>query len=395
MHLTPSDPDISTIIRKIEEGRLDLQPNFQRGEVWGKQKKQRLIDSILRGWHIPPIHVIQVADSNKQEVLDGQQRLAAIRDFFNNEFPIDGEQQPHDPRILALDGKYFDSLDGITQASIEDFTIRVLTISDYDVGEPGELFYRLNQPTNLTSAEQRNAYFGQARQQVKALVDLLLQYDFNTQTIGFSNSRMAYDDVIAKCLMTIESNSLSEKITSSLVTSRYRDSEGFHQDVVTNFEKTLHSLSLSIKNRSTKTKLNKATLYTWLLFYYQVHFALGISQQRMDEFFDSFEILKTNAENFGTESDRIAGGPSASFVRFLLAIFIDRASSRVADVSSVKLRDMVLWKFFFMSFPTTPNQNISLREIDTNLRNLERREKVNEKDLLETLSQINWEGIFS
>lgn len=33
MHLTPSDPDVATIYRKIKTARLDLQPNFQRGEV--------------------------------------------------------------------------------------------------------------------------------------------------------------------------------------------------------------------------------------------------------------------------------------------------------------------------------------------------------------------------
>ncbi len=86
MHLTPSDPDVATIYRKIKTARLDLQPNFQRGEVWGKAKKQRLIDSILRGWHIPPVHVIKVPGSEQQEVLDGQQRLVAIRDFIGNKF---------------------------------------------------------------------------------------------------------------------------------------------------------------------------------------------------------------------------------------------------------------------------------------------------------------------
>lgn len=60
---------------------MDLQPDFQRGEIWTIQKKQKLIDSILRGWKIPPIHVIHNAQS-VDEVLDGQQRLAAIRDFL-------------------------------------------------------------------------------------------------------------------------------------------------------------------------------------------------------------------------------------------------------------------------------------------------------------------------
>lgn len=104
MHLTPSDPDIATLYRKIRGDRLDLQPNFQRGEVWGKGKKQRLVDSVLRGWHIPPIHVIQVPSSERQEVLDGQQRLAAIRDFIEGQFPINGEQEPLEKYIQHLMG---------------------------------------------------------------------------------------------------------------------------------------------------------------------------------------------------------------------------------------------------------------------------------------------------
>jgi len=90
MRLLPSDPDIETIVGRINKNDLDLQPEFQRGEVWGTAKKQRLIDSILRDWHIPPIHVIENTDTARQEVLDGQQRLAANRDFAPGEFPVHG-----------------------------------------------------------------------------------------------------------------------------------------------------------------------------------------------------------------------------------------------------------------------------------------------------------------
>ncbi len=226
MHLTPSDPDIATLHRKIRQGRLDLQPNFQRGEVWGKAKKQRLIDSILRGWHIPPIHVIQVPNSDKQEVLDGQQRLAAIRDFLEGDYPINGNLDPVEKHIMELDGLSWDELPDEVAGKVEDFTIRLLTISDYKPGEPGELFYRLNQPTNLTSAEQRNAYFGEARQQVKDLSERMVELGYNREILGFSNSRMAYDDVISKFLLTLEHGTLKKKITANSVTARYRDSDG-------------------------------------------------------------------------------------------------------------------------------------------------------------------------
>src|SRR3954469_11696763 len=54
MKLLPSDPDIQTIVGRIGSGDLDLQPNFQRGEVWTTSKKKKLIDSVLRDWHVPP-----------------------------------------------------------------------------------------------------------------------------------------------------------------------------------------------------------------------------------------------------------------------------------------------------------------------------------------------------
>lgn len=40
MRLLPSDPDIQTIVARIKGGDINLQPDFQRGEVWGSPKKE-------------------------------------------------------------------------------------------------------------------------------------------------------------------------------------------------------------------------------------------------------------------------------------------------------------------------------------------------------------------
>ncbi|MEO0908549.1 MAG: DUF262 domain-containing protein, partial [Pseudomonadota bacterium] len=58
MKLTPTEPDIATIVSRIDRGDIDLQPDFQRQEVWSVKKKKRLIDTILRGWSIPPVHFV-------------------------------------------------------------------------------------------------------------------------------------------------------------------------------------------------------------------------------------------------------------------------------------------------------------------------------------------------
>ncbi|KIP68356.1 hypothetical protein SN10_19060 [Vibrio harveyi] len=386
MHLTPSDPDISTLVKKIEKNRLDLQPNFQRGEVWGLQKKQRLIDSILRGWHIPPIHVIAVPNSSKQEVLDGQQRLAAIRDFVANKFTFNASFEPYNPAFKTLDGLYYSQLDDDTQGKFDDFTIRIITISDYDAGEPGELFYRLNQPTNLTSAEQRNAYFGEARQQVKDLSDLMDSLGYSNRTIGFNNSRMAYDDILAKLLLSIEFGTLDKKITANLVTQRYRDTKGFSRESIKLVREALHLMIEAIESYIGKAKLNKSTLYSWLFF-----FCVSISSKKLNNneiilFFSYFESIKDSNDKIVIPTKM-----TSSLIINLLSIFNDRSSSRVADISSVKLRDIILWAVYATTPDSFNNSSNSVGKLRDSLYYLSSGTLEScEKDLLEFIKYTGW-----
>ncbi|WP_082223537.1 DUF262 domain-containing protein [Pseudomonas sp. RIT-PI-a] len=390
MHLTPSDPDIATLYRKIRAERLDLQPNFQRGEVWGKGKKQRLVDSVLRGWHIPPIHVIQVPNSERQEVLDGQQRLAAIRDFMQNSFPINGEQEPIERSILELDGLFWEDLSEEIRGKFEDFTIRVLTISDYKPREPGELFYRLNQPTNLTSAEQRNAYFGEARQQVKNLTEFMEESGFSRELMGFSNSRMAYDDILAKFLLTLESGALTKKITANTVTSRYRESTGFSNDMIQASMKCLQNLGDCLASREYPSKLNKATISSWLIFIYRA-IRIGLKPYTVVEFFSQFEYLRENHE-YVIQKDSIPTGMTHAFLLKVMQIYQDRASSRVADTSSVIFRDMILWGMYVSFYPEEIWQDKSLLELHKNFYYLNSKhdQGISEGSLSKVARDLRW-----
>lgn len=221
MRLIPWDPDVETIARRIKTGDIDLQPDFQRGEVWTQPKQKRLVDSILRAWHIPPIHVVENEETKVQEVLDGQQRLAAIRDFVNGVFAVDGRIEPYDEEIYGLHGTRYEELPVEWRRKFDQFSIRVFKIVEFEPEEPAELFFRLNQPTKLTSAEQRNAFFGPARSLVKKLAS-----SFNDVPIGFSNARMAVDDVVARVCMSVESGTVLKKVTATKLANRYRSDFG-------------------------------------------------------------------------------------------------------------------------------------------------------------------------
>ncbi|WEL64214.1 DUF262 domain-containing protein [Pseudomonas sp. CBSPGW29] len=140
MRLIPSDPDVETLVSRINSGEVDLQPDFQRGEVWSKSKKQRLIDSILRDWHVPPIHVIEDNYTGRLEVLDGQQRLAAIRDFVAGDFTLDGNLDPVDSDLVDIHGLKYNDLPHFYRRRFNHFSIRLFRVVEYKAGEPGELF---------------------------------------------------------------------------------------------------------------------------------------------------------------------------------------------------------------------------------------------------------------
>src|SRR5437764_15420744 len=50
---TPADPDVETLLKRIEEKHLILRPDFQRTSVWDNTKKSRLVESLLLNLRIP------------------------------------------------------------------------------------------------------------------------------------------------------------------------------------------------------------------------------------------------------------------------------------------------------------------------------------------------------
>ena len=69
---------------KAEEGKLNLSPSYQRGDVWPTTDAQMLIESILRGIPLPSVIVLKPQNQMDApfEVVDGKQRLTSILRFI-------------------------------------------------------------------------------------------------------------------------------------------------------------------------------------------------------------------------------------------------------------------------------------------------------------------------
>jgi hypothetical protein len=70
-------------------GNIDVSPTYQRRLRWSNKKKSLLIESFLLNIPVPPIFLYE-SDYNEYEVIDGRQRLDAVRSFLANDYALTG-----------------------------------------------------------------------------------------------------------------------------------------------------------------------------------------------------------------------------------------------------------------------------------------------------------------
>lgn len=144
----------------ITTGTLIIDELFQRNKVWTKRQKSQLIESLLLGIPIPYLYLYEDKNANLI-VLDGRQRLSAIFDYLENQYPLSDMEF-----LKKLDGKkmadltdnLIDKLEKV-KAKIEDSHLHVIKIG-YETPEifKMRIFARVNQNgTKLNSQELRHA----------------------------------------------------------------------------------------------------------------------------------------------------------------------------------------------------------------------------------------------
>lgn len=160
------DVDISVVnlgylLDKLQYGEIDLQPDFQRAsDLWDATKKSRLIESILLGLPLPSFYFNEYVDSEdkikKLQVIDGLQRLCALKDFV-----IEKKLRLTNLQFLQneYDGKTYEDL---SRADLMNIRSLKITINTLRKDTPSRVKYLIFQRVNtaglpLTAPEMRYA----------------------------------------------------------------------------------------------------------------------------------------------------------------------------------------------------------------------------------------------
>jgi len=102
MRYTVDKWSIKRLKQIYDAGDLNLNPPYQRNDIWLKKTKRKLIDSIERGFPLPAFFLLQT-DGGKFDMVDGQQRTRAILGYERGLFPnLDGKKISEDSRESFL-----------------------------------------------------------------------------------------------------------------------------------------------------------------------------------------------------------------------------------------------------------------------------------------------------
>lgn len=115
---------IDTLLKRMRHGEIDLQPDFQRkAGIWTDNAQSRLIESILVRIPLPAFYM-DATDDDHWLVVDGLQRLTALRRFvILKELQLEGLEF-----LTNFRNKTFDELPRNYQRRIEETQITVYLI---------------------------------------------------------------------------------------------------------------------------------------------------------------------------------------------------------------------------------------------------------------------------
>ncbi|OGM11231.1 hypothetical protein A2Z22_00740 [Candidatus Woesebacteria bacterium RBG_16_34_12] len=172
--------------------KYKVDETYQRPpDAWSTEDKQCFIDTILRGEPIPVFFLNYNSNEEVFYIVDGQQRLNAIKNFYNNKIKLNKKFSGKENQ-----GKTFNAENVITDQQRDSFLNYKLNfhiMEDYDDERVRLIFSRLQRGKPLQLGERLNAKPGEIVQRMREIAE----HPFFQKSIGVYKGRYGvYPDAI-------------------------------------------------------------------------------------------------------------------------------------------------------------------------------------------------------
>lgn len=187
-------------IRKVNDEKIVMNPDFQRNEVWTTEQKSQLIESTMLEIPIPAFYMKKDAQG-RLIVVDGLQRTLALRGFLNDEFPLSGLKALNKLNGLTCSEMRADEIFSNLITRVEDRQLLFYVISkNTPMSIVYDIFNRINTGgTKLERQEIRNCIF--IGHSTRLLKELSREEAFKKAIDkGISDKRMKDREAALRCI---------------------------------------------------------------------------------------------------------------------------------------------------------------------------------------------------
>ncbi len=328
----------------LHSKRYPIDRTYQREEgTWTIRDEQYLIDTILRGFAMPPVFLHEKGDN--EFIVDGQQRLNAIWRFK------DGKGDPS--KVTELSEKYsmdiikansgkkrYSDLTKNFQDIFDGYPIPVIYLRDYNDEEIRNLFRRLQRGKPLNVGEILNAYAGK----IVLSMRTLSKNKFFNDIIAIKPKRYKYYQISA-IFLYLEKEEIKD-------ISPYYLKDFFEKNPNLSTDSTTFSKVVKILNYLTQTfkkKTGELHKVSWVVTIYL------LTKHLLNHYvmLNQKENLKVFIEDFYQKVANSASLKDKELIDFNLAI-----SRGTTSQANIKLRhDLILKRFLDQYNPMILDEN--------------------------------------
>ncbi|MEE3718247.1 DUF262 domain-containing protein [Tumidithrix elongata RA019] len=320
---------IDLVLNRIKFGEIELSPDFQReSNIWNDVAKSRLIESMLIRIPLPAFY-IDATDDNRWIVIDGQQRLTAIKHFVLDK--KDAFRLSKLEFLTQFNDKSYDEIPRNYQRRISETQITIYLI---EKGTPEELKFNIFRRINtgglpLSPQEIRHA-INQGKA-TKFLEKLAKSEEFKNATANaIPDKRMAARETVLRFLafkityfLQYNATDLDTFLNNAMKTMNNMSDKHF-DDLESSFSKAMSAATDIFGNEAFRKRsdisarrmpFNKALFESW---------SVNLSSLN----YDQIELLKLKKDILIDEFIKLNGDRS----------FIDSISEGTGSIGRVKYR---------------------------------------------------------
>ena len=162
------DKDFQKLYSWNKKGIFNFDYVLQRdGSQWTANQKNALIDTIVNGYILPEIWIIEdtehtIETIKVKTVVDGKQRLTTVFSFMNDEWKLAKTFEPvyFEGQYYDVAGKKFSELDPEIQMLIKEYDVSFKLLTGYDEEQLEEQFMKLNNGSPFKSTQKFRVALG-------------------------------------------------------------------------------------------------------------------------------------------------------------------------------------------------------------------------------------------